>query len=71
MFPTDFSEFADKALEYIKELKEAGTEEVVILHIIEQFYIDAYEEAFLCPLMHIEMETKKLDGKTRRWMKNS
>ncbi len=40
LYPTDFSEDAKKALEYVKKLKEAGTEEVVILHIIEAYHIE-------------------------------
>lgn len=35
LYPTDFSECAEKALEYIKRLKEAGAREVVLLHVID------------------------------------
>ncbi|MBO8183528.1 MAG: universal stress protein [Archaeoglobus sp.] len=63
LFPTDFSEFANKALEYVKKLKEAGTEEVVVLHVVEQSYFDAYEEAFAWAGKNIEEETEKLDEK--------
>ena len=40
LFPTDFSEIADKALNYIEQLKEAGSQEVVVLHVINQRIID-------------------------------
>ena len=40
LFPTDFSVVATKALDYIKQLKEAGSQEVVILHVINQRIID-------------------------------
>lgn len=40
LYPTDFSEIADKALDYIKQLKEAGSQEVVILHVINQRIVD-------------------------------
>ncbi len=42
MYPTDFSENAEKAYEYVKKLKEAGTKEVVIVHIIEDRKINEY-----------------------------
>ncbi|WP_319524481.1 universal stress protein [uncultured Desulfosarcina sp.] len=40
LYPTDFSDVATKALDYIKQLKEAGSQEVVILHVINQRIID-------------------------------
>jgi nucleotide-binding universal stress UspA family protein len=36
LYPTDFSEVAKKALQYIKLLKEAGGREVIVAHIIDQ-----------------------------------
>jgi nucleotide-binding universal stress UspA family protein len=40
LYPTDFSEVADKALSYIEQLKEAGSQEVVVLHVINRRIID-------------------------------
>lgn len=40
LYPTDFSDVAAKATDYIKQLKEAGAQEVVILHVINQRIID-------------------------------
>jgi len=40
LYPTDFSDAASKALDYIKKLKQAGAQEVVILHVINQRIID-------------------------------
>lgn len=40
LYPTDFSEVAAKSLDYIKQLKEAGAQEVIILHVINQRIID-------------------------------
>jgi nucleotide-binding universal stress UspA family protein len=40
LYPTDFSDVAAKALAYIKQLKEAGAQEVTILHVINQRIID-------------------------------
>jgi nucleotide-binding universal stress UspA family protein len=36
LYLTDFSDVSKKALEYVKKLKEAGTREVVIVHIIDE-----------------------------------
>ncbi len=41
LYPTDFSDVSKKALSYIKQLKDAGTEEVVILHVIDEKGIEA------------------------------
>jgi nucleotide-binding universal stress UspA family protein len=35
LYPTDFSDVAHKALPYIEQLRQAGTEQVVILHVID------------------------------------
>ncbi len=40
LFLTDFSEVAKKALEYIKLLRNSGTEEVVVLAAVEDKYLD-------------------------------
>jgi nucleotide-binding universal stress UspA family protein len=36
LYPTDFSEIAFKALEYIEKLKASGAQEVVVLHVIDE-----------------------------------
>ncbi|HHO76837.1 MAG TPA: universal stress protein [Deltaproteobacteria bacterium] len=35
LYPTDFSDVAQKALKYIDHLKYAGAKEVIILHVID------------------------------------
>ena len=35
LYPTDFSDVSKKALGYIKQLKDAGTKEVVVLHTLD------------------------------------
>ncbi|UCF92369.1 MAG: universal stress protein [Desulfobacterales bacterium] len=35
LYPTDFSDVAVKALDYIKRLKDSGLREVVVLHVID------------------------------------
>ena len=41
LYPTDFSDVAMKAFEFVKQLKGCGVTEVVILHVIDQRSIDA------------------------------
>jgi len=36
LLPTDFSDVAEKALNFVKQLKDTGTQEVVILHVIKK-----------------------------------
>jgi nucleotide-binding universal stress UspA family protein len=36
LFPTDFSDVATKAVKYIKQLKGAGAQEVILLHVIDE-----------------------------------
>jgi len=40
LFPTDFSNSAGNALRYVKKLKEAGTEEVFLLHVIDDYHLE-------------------------------
>ncbi len=41
LFPTDFSDASKKALDYIKKLKDAGTGEVVVLHVVDEREIES------------------------------
>ncbi|MBN2687656.1 MAG: universal stress protein [Deltaproteobacteria bacterium] len=41
LYPTDFSDVAVKAFQFVKQLRECGVEEVVILHVIDKRSIDA------------------------------
>ena len=36
LFPTDFSDVATKAVMYIRQLKGAGAQEVILLHVIDE-----------------------------------
>jgi len=36
LFPTDFSDVSRKAVKYIKQLKAAGAQEVIVLHVIDE-----------------------------------
>ncbi len=44
LYPTDFSASAEEALEYVKKLKEAGTEEVILLHVYDERDVDVQWE---------------------------
>ena len=44
LYPTDFSDVSKKALGYIKQLKESGSEMVVVLHVIDQRGMEALEQ---------------------------
>ena len=35
LYPTDFSEASKKTLDYIKKLRECGSSEVILLHVID------------------------------------
>ena len=41
LYPTDFSDVSKKALNYFSQLKDAGTKEIVVLHVIDERGIDA------------------------------
>lgn len=36
LFPSDFSDVATKAVKYIRQLKGAGAQEVILLHVIDE-----------------------------------
>jgi len=41
LYPTDFSDVSKKALNYLKQLRDAGAKEIVILHVIDERKIEA------------------------------
>jgi nucleotide-binding universal stress UspA family protein len=43
LYPTDFSDVSKKALAFIKQLKESGSETVILLHVIDERQIQAIE----------------------------
>ena len=40
LYPTDFSDASKKALDFIKQLKGAGTKEVLVLYVIDKGEIE-------------------------------
>lgn len=45
LYPTDFSDSAQNALEYVKKLKDAGTKDVIVVHVFEKGTVDLLWEA--------------------------
>jgi nucleotide-binding universal stress UspA family protein len=58
LYPTDFSDVSLKALDYIKQLKEGGTEEVLILHVIDSRGLQAIETS-------VPQHSIEFDGRCR------
>ena len=43
LYPTDFSDVSKKAIDYIKQLREGGSETVIVLHVINERGMRAIE----------------------------
>jgi len=43
LYPTDFSDTAGKSLQYIKALRNAGAQKIVLLNVIHQRILDSLE----------------------------
>lgn len=63
LYPTDFSDVSLKALGYIKQLKEGGTNEVLILHVIDNRGLQAIETSV--PQHSIEFESALMEDADR------
>ena len=59
LYPTDFSDASKKALDYIKQLKGAGTKEVVVLHVIDEREIEHIAHLPELNVSIEELETRK------------
>jgi len=44
LYPTDFPDVSKKAIDYIKQLRESGSETVIVLHVINQRGMQAIEQ---------------------------
>jgi len=65
LYPTDFSNVAEKALAYVKKLREAGTEEVIILYVIDENELEIMLEPCLWSGENIENCGKKIERRMR------
>lgn len=54
LYPTDFSDVAHKALDFIVRLKDAGAREVVILHVIDKRSFDIMARYATQDILEIE-----------------
>ncbi len=54
LYPTDFSDVAHSALDFIIRLKDAGAKEVVILHVIDKGNFDAIARYATKDILEIE-----------------
>ncbi|MDO9528668.1 MAG: universal stress protein [Syntrophales bacterium] len=64
LLPTDFSDVAEKALSCVKHLKDAGTKEVVVLHVIKKDRIDVIAQyGSIRDFMEVENE---VEGEARK-----
>ena len=54
LYPTDFSDVAHKAMDFIACLKDADTKEVVILHVIDKGNFDAIARFATKDILEIE-----------------
>jgi nucleotide-binding universal stress UspA family protein len=60
LFPTDFSDVATKALQYVKRLREAGGVEVTVLHVIDQSNLELLSSySTIQDFISIEKEIEK------------
>lgn len=63
LVPTDFSDVAEKALECVKQLKDAGTKEVVILHVIKKTSLEVIAQ--YSSIRDFEEVEKEVEGDAR------
>jgi nucleotide-binding universal stress UspA family protein len=59
LFPTDFSDVAARALEFVKQLKDSGAKEVVVVNVIEEKYFYLSEEYPTVDLETLDQNLKK------------
>lgn len=59
LYPTDFSDVAGKALDVVKQLKDCGAKEVIILHVIDRRFFDAMAWYAHKDLKEISKDLKK------------
>lgn len=59
LYPTDFSDVSQKALEFVKRLKEAGAQEVILLHVIDVRSLDAVARYAAGDFVEIEQKLQR------------
>jgi len=70
LYPTDFSDCAEKAIGYIKKLKEAGAEEVIVINVLDERSTAYGIDAGVKFLLELEKEMKGgVEGVKKRFEK--
>jgi nucleotide-binding universal stress UspA family protein len=69
LYPTDFSDVSEKAIDYIKQLKEGGSIEVVILHVLNQRDLEKVR-IYAAGKIDIEEYKRELIANTSRSLQN-
>ena len=54
LYPTDFSDVSKKAIDYIKQLRESGSDTVIVLHVINERGMRAIERYASADSVEIE-----------------
>ncbi len=54
LYPTDFSDVAHRALDFVVRLKDAGAKKVIILHVIDKGNFDAIARYATKDILEIE-----------------
>jgi len=60
LYPTDFSDVSKKALASILKLKEAGAQEVVVMHVIDSRNLDAMAQYVPADLLRTQEALEKI-----------
>ena len=63
LYPTDFSDISKKAIDYIKQLRESGSDTVIVLHVINERGISAIER--YASADSVEIEQRIMDDAKR------
>jgi nucleotide-binding universal stress UspA family protein len=65
LYPTDFSDVSGKALAFVKSLRDAGAEEVVVLHVIDMRHFTGPDVA---SALDLEMLDRLIENASKREM---
>lgn len=64
LLPTDFSDVAEKALDFVKQLRDAGTQDVIVLHVIKKNSLEVIAQySSIRDLTEVE---KEVEGDARK-----
>lgn len=62
LYPTDFSDVAMKAMEFIKRLKDAGAKEVILLHIVDKRTLESMAMSVYSTQDAMKIESDMIEG---------